>query len=242
MSVKPLSFACCACLAALIFARSAHAEPTQAFIEKPVGAGLVKMPVLPNFAKACDESQQLAERAAALTPKTSEFITCFVPASKWRDFQAGRATDLYPLIGVAVARPPASGVTPDEFKKIVEAARKQLGDLLANGGAAKRLAEQDAALARGGHDFQRRNFKQAYGGLFPTPQDIPNFAYLTARTADLAENGVASQVKEVVATGVVLHGGRLISLSVVDGASPDAELSPVQNITREWIRAFASLN
>ncbi|MGJ7529687.1 hypothetical protein [Variovorax sp. GB1P17] len=242
MNVKTISATTCAFLVGLLLACATNAEPAQVFVEKSVGTALVKMPVLPGFSRACDENQQFAQRAAALTPKTSEFITCFVPTSKWLDFQAGRATDLYPLIGVSVARPPAVGFTPEKFKEMMEAARKQLGDMLGDGSAEKRLAEQDAALARSGNGIQRDNFRQAYGGLFPTPQGKPSFAYLTARTVDVTEQGAELQLKEVVATGVVLQGGRLIMLSVVDGTATGVKVAPVQDIMRQWIHAFASLN
>ena len=137
--------------------------PKLTFLEKSVGGASTKIPVLQEFAKACAESPQFAARAAALTPKTSALVTCFVPTEKWRDFQSNKATDLYPVMSVIVSN--SGEYTPEIFRKMKEAARKQLGDLVNDGSAQGRIVEQDAALARSGSSLRRENYQQGKRGL-----------------------------------------------------------------------------
>lgn len=229
-----------AAFALLISTCAAQTLPKSAFLEKSVRGTSIKIPVLQEFAKACAESPQFAARAAALTPKTSELVTCFVQAKKWRDLQSDKATDVYPFLGVTVMN--VGDFTPEAFKKMKEAARQQLGALVNDGSARDRIAEQDAGLSRSGISMRRENYQQGYVGLYETPQSIPSFAYLSTRSTTQTENGVPIQLDEVVATAAVLQAGRVFMLSVVDSAATDREGVSAKEITLRWLRAFAELN
>lgn len=235
-----LSVGLCAITALLMSVCGAQPLPKLTFLEKSVGGESTKIPVLQEFAKACAESPQFAARAAALTPKTSELVTCFVPTNKWRDLQSNKATDLYPVMSVIVSS--SDEYTPEIFRKMKDAARKQLGELVNDGSAKGRIVEQDAAMARSGSSMRRENYQQGYGGLYATPQDVPSFAYLSTRSATQTENGVSMQLDEVVATAVVLRVGRLLMLSVVDKAAADRNGIAAQDITLRWLKAYAELN
>lgn len=222
---------------------SAQTALNQTFIEKPIGRTVVRLPLLPGFAPACEENPQLAKRAAGLAPKSSEFITCFVHTDSWRDFRAGRATGLYPNINVMISVPHPSGdYTPEVFARMKEVARTRLGELVSDGSAKSRIAEQDATMARSGSDIKRENYQQAYGGLFPTPQDVPSFGYLATRSATMSEAGASAQLNEVVAISTVLYAGRLLLLSVVDSAAQDHQGIKAREVTSRWLHEFARLN
>lgn len=76
-----------------------------AYIEKSLGAQTVRPPLLAGLLAACEESTSVAERAASLAPKSSNSVTCFAPADKWRLFQEGKAADLYPYLTLTVDPP-----------------------------------------------------------------------------------------------------------------------------------------
>jgi hypothetical protein len=128
-----------------------------AFIEKSLGAQTVRLPILAGFPAACDESTSLAERAAALAPKSSNFVTCFAPANKWRLFQEGQPADLYPYLTLTVDPPhPDGAFTSREFQQLRQATRAKLGDLRVKSKEAQaRLQEQDARIAGRGGDLKR---------------------------------------------------------------------------------------
>lgn len=222
---------------------AAQTTPEPIALEKRNGGTIVRLPVLADFAPACEESPQLANRAAGLTPKTSEFITCLVPARAWRDFKAGTASDLYPFMSLAILpQHPSGNYTSSDFVKLEEAARKQLGSLLTDGSAQGRLAEQEKGLAQSGTAIRRDQYRLSYSGMFSTPQDVPNFAYVTTRSFTLSEGGTAMQLQEVVATSVVLHRGRLLMLLVVGSSTRDPQGVQVREVTSSWLQAYSKLN
>jgi hypothetical protein len=229
-------------LAALAGMAAAAANPT--YIEKSLGARTVRFPQLAGFPAACEENQALAERAAALAPKSSAFLTCFVEESKWRSFREGKPVDLYPLVAVTVVRPDPSGpVTVTDFHKLRQAAHTQLGDLLLKPGDAQaRLSEQDARNAAKGGDLQRKNYHQKLSGFFKTPDDAESFSFLVERNTTLSEAGITKQLCEVIAVSTILFEGRLLGAMVIDNCSSAPQGLRVREITIRWLRAFSEAN
>jgi hypothetical protein len=217
------------------------AEP---HVEKRLGSVQILLPQVIGFSAACEQDKALAQRAASLTPKTSEFLTCFVEAKKWRDYQAGKASDLYPFIAVAVAHPHPSGpLTLSEFEKLRHTARAELGSLVANLAAAQaRLREQDAKLATSGGDLKRENYRQALKGFFEVPGETRSFSFLVGRSSVLHEGGQSTQLCETNAVSTIFLQGKLLGLMVVDDCTSSADGARSQSITKTWLQAFWHAN
>lgn len=212
-------------------------------VEKRLGDRLILLPQVAGFVPACEENKALAQRAAGLTPKGSEFLTCFVEASKWRTYLAGQASDLYPYLAMTAVNPHPSGpFTAADFEKLRGAAHSQLGDLVANLAASKtQLKEQEAKLAESGIDLKRENYRQNLKGFFKVPGETRSFSYLVVRSARLEERGQSKQVCETNVVSTILFEGRLIGLMVIDDCS-SSEGSRSREITSRWLRAFWDAN
>ena len=222
----------------------AHAGPSNHYVEKPIGDRAVKLPLLSGFSPACEENSKIARRAQLMTPKTSIFLTCFVEAGKWRNFVAGRSTELYPYIAVAVMAPTQGGnFSPEEFEKLRAAAHKKLGNLLTNAKAnQRRLSEQDRKLAAGGMPIKRENYQQSLRGFFEPVGATGSFSFIAIRSVTLSEGGATKTLNEVNAVSTILYSGRLLGLSVVDQTT-DKDLGlRAQEITSRWLHVFRELN
>lgn len=214
------------------------------YLEKSLGASKVKLPMLHDFSPACEESAQFAQRIAAMTPKTSTFITCLVDAKKWLDYRNGKSTDLYPIIAVAVQiSQRGRDLTMEEFKRIQAAAHNQLADLLSDSQYAQRqLKEQDHKLANKGVNLSRDNYQQAFQGFFEPMGESSSFSYLVSRSSTISEAGTTKELAEVNAVSTVYHSGKLIGLSVVDMAFDNNQGFAAREITAKWLRSFRELN
>lgn len=215
-----------------------------AYIEKSLGAQTVRLPMLAGLPAACEESTSVAERAASLAPKSSNFVTCFAPADKWRLFQEGRAADLYPYLTLSVDPPHPNGpFTSREFQELRKATHARLGDLRVKSKEAQvSLQEQDAKIAARGGDLKRENYRQQLSGFFDVPGKLESFSFLVGRTAEVSEAGANKAVCEVNAATTVLYSGRLLRVSVIDdcnGASPGLR---ARAITAAWLAALSDLN
>jgi hypothetical protein len=213
-------------------------------VEKHVGDRIVKLPVLPGFIAACEESSQLAQRAQLMTPKTSVFLTCFVEDKTWRDYLSGKSADLYPLIGATVQAPMQGGdFTLAEFEKLRSAAHKQLGSLLANNKAAQqRLSEQDRKLAASGVPVTRGDYQQTLQGFFEPPGVTQTISYVAIRSSSITESGATKHLNEVNAVSTFLYSGKLFGLNVVDQSASNDQGRRAQEITASWLRAFRESN
>lgn len=222
----------------------AQAAPSNHYVEKPIGHRLVKLPVLSGFAPACEENSKIARRAQLMTPKTSVFLTCFVEAGKWRNFVAGRSTDLYPYIAVAVQVPIRGGdFSPEEFEKLRAAAHRRLGSLLTNAKAARqKLSAQDRKLAASGEPIARRHYQQSLRGFFEPPGATSSFSFVVVRSATVSAAGATRTLNEVDAVSTILYSGRLLGLSVVDRTTDKNQGLRARKITSRWLREFRELN
>lgn len=231
-----------ALLAALAATAATAADPTH--VEKPLGTRTVRLPQLAGFPAACEENRALAERMAALTPKSSAFLTCFIEESKWRSFREGKGSDLYPYVAVTVVHPHPSGpVTIADFQKLRRAAHAQLGDLLVQPDHAQaRLNEQDSRIAAKGGDLQRKNYRQELSGFFESPAETKSFSFLVTRNTTLSEAGITKQLCEVNAVSTILFEGRLLGVMVIDHCSSDHQGLRARELTVRWLRAFAEAN
>lgn len=227
---------------AMATATCVAAEPPP--VEKRLGNRPVLLPQLSGFPAACEENKALAERAAGLTPNTSEFLTCFVEAGKWKKYLAGQYSDLYPYIAVTTVHPHPSGpYSVADFEELKKAAHSQLGDLVANVSAAKaRLKEQDEKLKASGTELKRENYLQNLAGLFEVPGDMYSFSYLVIRSTTVHEGTKSRQLCETNAVSTILFEGRLLGLMVVDACSTPVENSQVREITGKWVHAFREAN
>lgn len=215
-----------------------------AFIEKSLGAQTVRLPILAGFPAACEESTSLAERAAALAPKNSNFVTCFAPADKWRLFQERQAADLYPYLTLTVDPPHPNGAfTSREFQQLRQATRAKLGDLrVKSKDAQARLQEQDARIAGRGGDLKRGNYRQELSGFFDVPSRLESFSFLVSRSAKVSEADTHTAVCEVNAATTILYSGRLLRVSVVDDCSGASHGVRARAITAAWLAALSDLN
>lgn len=222
----------------------AQAGPSNQHVEKPIGDRVVKLPLLSGFSPACEENSQIAQRAQLMTPKTSVFLTCFVDVGKWRNFVAGRSTDLYPYIAATVQAPIQGGnFSPEEFEKLRAAAHKQLGNLLTNAKAAQqRLSEQDRELAASGVPIARGSYQQSLQGFFEPAGATSSFSYVAIRTSTVSEAGATKALSEVNAVSTILYAGKLLGLNVVDQATNKDQGLRAQEITSRWLQEFRELN
>lgn len=232
--------------AAVLFALclQAHAGTDIPYLEKRLGLKTVKLPKLNDFSPACEENAQLAQRAAAMAPKSSTFLTCLVDAKKWLDYRTGKSTDLYPLIAVTVQIPqPGGDFTLEEFKKIRAAAHNQLGDLLADSQYAQRqLKEEDRTLASSGMNITRENYQQALQGFFEPAGATSSFSYLVSRSSTISEAGTTKKLMEVNAVSTIYYSGKLLGLSVIDVSFDNNQGLRARDITAKWLRSFRELN
>ncbi|CAN7590958.1 hypothetical protein LJR161_004334 [Variovorax paradoxus] len=218
------------------------AEP--AYIEKSLGAQTVRLPTLAGLPPACEESAALAERAASLAPRSSNFVTCFAPAAKWRLFQEGKAADLYPVLVLTVDPPHPNGpFTSREFQELRKATRARLGDLRVKSKEAQMsLQEQDAKIAARGGDLKRENYRQQLSGFFDVPGKLESFSFLVDRSAKVSEAGASTAVCEVNAATTILYSGRLLRASVIDDCSGPSPGLRARAITAAWLAALSDLN
>jgi hypothetical protein len=210
------------------------------YIEKQLDSSTLKLPLLDGFPAACEENQMLAQRAAALTPKSSTFASCFVERGAWRAFVSGKGSSLYPYIAVSVAKPHSSGpLSVADFGKLRDAARTQMGDLVANRTAAMaQMREQESRLRSQGSDLRRDNFRMDVTGFFDVPDAPQSFSFLSIRGATVAEGGQQRQVCEVTATSTLLVGGKVVNALVVDECDASFDGTRAREITARWLSAF----
>lgn len=230
---------------ALVVAPSfAQTREPQPYIEKLIAGRPAKLPRLVEFSPACEENSELAQRAVGLTPKTAIFLTCFVHAERWLEFQSGTTSHLYPYIALSVSVPHPSGdYTRVDFEKLKVAAREQLGELLANvEGSRERLREQDANLQARGEGIRRDEYQQAFRGVFPSSTDGLSFSYLVARSAVMTERGQTAPLREVNAVSTLLFAGRLVLVNVVDHFIPSEQGTQARELSKRWLQAFKELN
>jgi len=221
---------------------AAAADPT--FVEKSLGAQTVRLPVLATFPAACEEIRPLAERAASLAPKSSTFITCFMPADKLVLIRQGKVADLYPYITVSVDPPHPNGLfTMQEFEQLRRATHARLGDLRAKSGEAqKELQAQDANIAARGGDLRRENYRQQLSGIFDVSTKLKSFSFLVNRSANVSEAGASTPLCEVNAVTTILYSGRLLRVLVIDDCAETTPGSRAQEITTAWLTALSRLN
>lgn len=214
------------------------------YVERSIDMVTVKLPTPPAFRPACDENRLFAERAASLTPKTANFLTCFVDGKKWESFLAGTATDLYPHIAVTVARPHPSGpLSHSEFQQLRNAARQQLGYLLTDSESTKtRLREQDDRIAATGGDLRRDFEGQKLTGFIDLPGAQNSFSYQTTRTYSVSEGGQSRRMCEVTVLSMVLHNGRLLMALAIDDCNAVPMGQHVRELSALWLQRFSELN
>jgi hypothetical protein len=214
------------------------------YLEKQLGSSMVRLPQLDGFPAACEENKELAQRAAALSPKSAAFVTCFVETNKWQEFASGRAADLYPYIAITAVHAHASGpYTATDFQKLRRAAQSQLGDLITNRDAARaQLEDQESALAANGSDLRRNDFRLNFGGFFHVPGEDFSFSHLSMRRAILQEGGQSKELCEASAVSTILFNGRLLNVMVVDDCVASPEGLRARDITASWLRAFWDAN
>jgi hypothetical protein len=200
--------------------------------------------MIDGFSNACDESVPLAQRAAAMTPKSSVFISCFVESKKWVAFRAGKTNNLYPFYVISVQVPqPGGAFTVEEFDKMRALAHKQLGDLISDPNSTKRLQAEEAERLKGiGSSIVKSGSQNKLQGFFMPPGAPKSFSFLTSRSATVAEAGVAQSVEEVSAFSTVFFEGRLLGISVVDQLTSQDQGLQVRRITGTWLLAFRESN
>ncbi|MDP9966936.1 hypothetical protein J2W37_004666 [Variovorax paradoxus] len=215
-----------------------------AYIDKSLGAQTVRLPMLAGFPAACEESTSLAERAASLAPRSSNFVTCFAPTNKWRLFQEGKAADLYPYLTLTVDPPHPNGpFTAREFQQLRQATRARLDDLLTKSEAAQmNLQAQDARIAERGGDLKRENYRQKLSGFFDVPSKLESFSFLVSRSAKVSEAGASTAICEINAATTILYSGRLLRVSVIDDCSGARPGVRARAITAAWLNALSDLN
>ncbi len=215
-----------------------------AYVQKSLGDASVKLPLQAGFPAACEESKPFAERAASLTPKSSIFVTCFLPQAKWRLLQEGKPTDLYPYITVTVDPAHPSGpFTRAEFLQLRKASHAELGDLQEISEEAQaKLQAQDTSNAERGGDLKRENYKQKLSGFFDVPSRLDSFSYLTSRSARVSEGGVTKDLCEVNAVTTVLYSGRLLRVLVIDACQAGIRGERARAITASWLAALSDLS
>ncbi|WP_418117912.1 hypothetical protein [Variovorax sp. 350MFTsu5.1] len=218
------------------------ADPT--FVEKSLGAQTVRLPVLAAFPAACEEIRPLAERAASLAPRSSNFVTCFVPADKLVLIRQGRVADLYPYITVSVDPAHPSGpFTAQEFEQLRRATHARLGDLRAESGdAQKELQAQDSSIAARGGDLKRENYRQQLSGFFDVPTRLESFSFLVNRSAKVSEAGASTPLCEVNAVSTILYSGRLLRVLVIDDCGGTTPGGRARDVTAAWLTALSRLN
>ena len=127
------------------------------YISKNIGKNNAKLPILPNFSAACEESPELLQFLSRTAPKNATLITCFVDSKIWQEIKAGKELQTYPLLTVSVLKLSSdSDVTPAEFKTLKETTDARLREIADDysKGTEHRLAEQDASLAKDGTDIK----------------------------------------------------------------------------------------
>lgn len=219
------------------------ADPT--FVEKSLGGSqTVRLPVLAAFPAACEEIRPLAERAASLAPKSSNFVTCFVPADKLVLIREGKVADLYPYLTVSVDPPHPSGpFTVQEFQQLRRATHARLGDLRAKSSdAQKELQAQDASIAARGGDLRRENYRQQLSGFFDVSTKLESFSFLVNRSAKVSEAGASAPLCEVNAVTTILYLGRLLRVLVIDDCDGTTPGLRAREITARWLTALSRLN
>ena len=215
-----------------------------AFVEKSLGSQTVRLPVLAAFPAACEEIRTLAERAASLAPRSSNFVTCFVPADKLVLIRQGKVADLYPYITVSVDPPHPSGpFTAQEFEQLRRATHARLGDLRAKSSdAQKELQAQDAGIAARGVDLKRENYRQQLSGFFDVPTKLESFSFLVNRSAKVSEAGASAALCEINAVSTILYAGRLLRVLVIDDCGGTTPGLRAREITATWLTALSRLN
>jgi hypothetical protein len=215
-----------------------------AFVEKSLGSQTVRLPVLAAFPAACEENRPLAERAASLAPKSSNFVTCFVPTDKLALIREGKVADLYPYLTVSVDPPHPSGpFTVQEFQQLRRATHARLGDLQAKSSdAQKELQAQDASIAARGGDLRRENYQQQSSGFFDVPTKLESFSFLVNRSAKVSEAGASAMLCEINAVSTILYAGRLLRVLVIDDCGGTTPGLRAREITAAWLTALSRLN
>ncbi|SDZ72272.1 hypothetical protein SAMN05518854_1262 [Variovorax sp. YR266] len=215
-----------------------------AFVEKSLGSQTVRLPVLAAFPAACEENRPLAERAASLAPKSSNFVTCFVPADKLILIREGKVADLYPYVTVTVDPPHPSGpFTLREFQQLRQATRAKLGELRSKSNDAQRqLQTQDANIAARGGDLKREDYQQQLSGFFDAPGKFESFSFLVNRSAKVSEAGASTTLCEMNAVTTILYSGRLLRVLVIDDCSGATPGLRAREITAAWLTALSRLN
>lgn len=240
-----LQFSTLAILSAMLASTSAiSAAAGAAYIDKPLGAQAVRLPMLSGFPAVCEDSRAIAERMMSLAPKSSIFVTCFLPAAKWQLVRDGKPSDLYPYISVSVDPLSSSGpFTSKEFQQLREATRARFGDLRSKNGAARQdLKAQDAITAARGGDLRREDYRQQSLGFFDLPSNVESFSFLVNRSVKASEGGISEDVCEMISVTTILHAGRLIRASMIDDCSGAVPGLRARELTLTWLTAFSAFN
>lgn len=191
------------------------------YIDKPLGAQAVRLPMLPAFPAVGEDGGPVAERMMSLALKSSIFVTRFLPAAKWQLVRDQKPSDLYPYISVSIDHVSSSGpFTSEEFQHLREATRARFGDLRAKNVTARRdLRIQDAITTARGGDLRRECYRHQSLGLFDLPSNVESFSFLVNRLVKASEACASEDVCEMISVTTIPHAGRLVRASVIDECS-----------------------
>lgn len=179
--------------------------------EVALGRAKVKLPTI-GFVVACDENAQFRANVKAMTPSTSDLLTCMVRPDKWKAAQSGAPTDLTPVIVVTELKLPAGGgFTAQEFKMMRD----------------KAYAEPAKVSPAAGESFK---------GFFETPVPSTSFSFLVEGA------GPESGGRHVKSVSSLYFAGHLLNVMVVDGATGNDDGHRTRDVTLDWLHAFQSLN
>ena len=193
---------------------------------------------------ACDLDRALRQRAVALTPTSSEFVTCMATPGALEGMRKHVRLEAYPMLAVVLVRETSGGrLTAAEFAQVSDLVKKRSNSIVADQRASQaQLDKQDAAIAANGGTLRRKSEGHEFGGFFEFTKALPSFTYLTTRRTTETEAGATEKVCEVVAASSMWAHGRMFGVIAIDHCVGSPPYERVKSLTKTWLSTFESIN
>lgn len=207
-----------------------------------LGNGNVLLPTPEGFSQACKESPRFAAGIAAMTPKDSKLLSCWVESTTWAALQSGKGQSAYPAMFVTLGYGLGSSWSATDFEHLKSLARQNLGKSIPTSGKAAQaeVERQNTELARQSIPIQSSNLQSQFNGFFDSSDK--SFSYLSTREYNLTAKGGPQVARETLAITTILEGGNVLTYTVVETGITEQSATHARDLALQWLRQYRSAN